>query len=103
MSGVPIALVGELVAASLAAWRLAGEATCAPDGTIVIARTGNGKQVRIEATQEDSMFRWRVTIDGRTRPAVSLLAVLRQVRAALDPDFAATRVRVSIASPLVPS
>jgi hypothetical protein len=44
-----------------------------------------------------------VTIDGRTRPAISLLAVLRQLRAALDPDFATMRVRVSIASLLVPS
>jgi hypothetical protein len=42
-----------------------------------------------------------VTIDGRTRPALSILAVLRQVRMALDPDFAANKIRVAIA-PLVP-
>jgi hypothetical protein len=103
VSGVPIELVRELVGQSLAAWRLAGEATCTPDGAMVIDRTGSGRRVRIEPKPQDSMFRWMVTIDGRERPAVSLLAVLRQVRAALDPDFAATRVRVSVGSLLVPS
>jgi hypothetical protein len=101
MSGVPIELVGELVAASLAAWRLAGEATCTHDGAIMIERTGNTR-LRIESKPNDPNFRWLVTVDGRQRPAVSLLAVLRQVRAALDPDYAATRVRVSVASLLVP-
>ena len=99
---VPIELVGELVGASLAAWRLAGEATCTHDGAIVVDRTGNDKRLRIEPRPQDSMFRWTVTVDGRERPAVSLLAVLRHVRAALDPDFAATRVHVSVASLLVP-
>ena len=47
------------------------------------------------------MFRWMVAIGGRKRPALSLLAVLRQVREALDPDYAANKVRVAIA-PLVP-
>ena len=103
MSGLPIGLAGELVSESLAAWGLAGEATCTDDGAIAIERTANGKRLRIEPTPQGPMFRWRVTVDGRARPAVSLLAVLRQVRAALDPDFAATRVRVSIASLLVPS
>jgi hypothetical protein len=102
MSGVPIELVGELVGQSLAAWRLAGEATCTHDGAVVIDRTGSGRRVRIEPRPRDSMFRWMVTFDGRKRPAISLLAVLRQVRAALDPDFAATRVRVTVASLPVP-
>jgi hypothetical protein len=48
------------------------------------------------------MFRWLVTIDGRKRGAISLLAVLRQVRQALDPGYAACGVRVAVA-PLVPS
>lgn len=99
MSGVSIELVRELVGASLAAWRLAGEATVTHDGAIVI--DGAGKHIRLEPKPDDSMFRWIVTIDGRQRPAVSLLAVLRQVRATLDPDFAATRVRVSVAPLLV--
>jgi hypothetical protein len=102
MNGVPIELAHELVSESLAAWRLAGEPACTRDGAIVIDRTGNDRTIRIEPTPDDPMFRWMVTVDGRRRPAISLLAVLRQVRAALDPDFAATRVRVSVASLLVP-
>jgi hypothetical protein len=103
VSGVPIALVGELVRESLAAWGVAGEATCTHDDAIVIERAADRKRVRIEPKPNDPIFRWTVAIDGRNRPAVSLLAVLRQVRAALDPDYAAARVRVSIGSLLVPS
>ena len=102
MSGVPIELVRELVRQSLVAWRLPGEAACTRDGAVEIARAGSAR-VRIEPKPDDPMFRWLVTVDGRVRPAVSLLAVLRQVRAAVDPAFAATRVRVSVASLLVPS
>ena len=101
MSGVPIALMGELVAASLATWGLPGVATCTHDGAIVIEQTRDNKRVRIEPKPDDSMFRWMVTVDGRPRPAISLVAVLRQVRAALDSDYAATRVRVSVAPLLV--
>ena len=100
MSGVPIGLVAELVCASLAAWRVAGEAHTR-DGAIVIEQTGGGRSITIEPKPDDAMFRWLVTVGGRKRPAVSLLAVLRQVRAALDPDFAATRVRVTVAPLLV--
>ena len=102
MSGVSIALVGELVVASLSAWGLAGVTTRTDDGAIVIDRTAGNKTVRIESKPDDSMFRWLLTVDGRSRPAISLVAVLRQVRAALDPDFAATRVRVSLAPLVVP-
>lgn len=98
MSGVPIGLVRELLAASLAAWRVAGSVECGSDGAIVI---GGQKAIKIEAAPPDSMFRWIVTVDGRPRAAISLLAVLRQVRQALDPDHTATGVRLAIA-PLVP-
>jgi hypothetical protein len=102
VSGAPIELARELIGASLAAWRLAGEAHCTDDGAIVIDRTGNGRRIRIEPKLDDPMFRWLVTVDGRQRPVVSLPGVLRQVRAALDPDYAATRVRVAVAPLLVP-
>jgi hypothetical protein len=102
MSGVPIDLACELLAASLSAWGLAGDARCTPDGAIAIDQTNNNTTIRVEARPRDAMFRWTVTIDGRTRPAISLSAVLRQVRTALDPDYAATRVRVSIAPLPVP-
>jgi hypothetical protein len=102
VSGVPIEFARELMSASLAAWRLAGEAHCTDDGAIVIDRTGNGRSIRIEPKPEDAMFRWLVTVDGRQRPVVSLPGVLRHLRAALDPDHAATRVRVAVAPLLVP-
>jgi len=97
VTGVPIVLAAKLVTESLAAWRLAGEVTCTEGGAIAITRTASNKLLRIEPQPHDAMFRWMITVDGRMRPAISLPAVLRQVRAALDPDFAATGVRVSVA------
>jgi hypothetical protein len=44
-----------------------------------------------------AVFRWTVTVDGRKRVAVSLVAVLRHVREALDPGYAAIRVRIAVA------
>jgi hypothetical protein len=58
--------------------------------------------IRIEPAAADPMFRWMVTIDGRKRGAISLAGVLRQVRQALDPGYAANRVCVAV-SPMVPS
>ena len=100
MSAVPSDLARELLAQSLAAWRVAGSVARAGDGALVI--DGNGKDIRIERAPPHSMFRWTVTVDGRKRPAISVVAVLRQVREALDPRYAANRVRIAVA-PLVPS
>ena len=100
MSGVPSELVCELMAESLAAWRLVGAVRGEGDGAIAIG--GGRKNIRIEPAPPEAMFRWLVTIDGRTRGAISLVGVLRQVREALDPGYAANRVRVAV-SPLVPS
>ena len=97
MSGVPDHLLCELLAQSLAAWRVAGSVTQS-DGALVIG--GSGKAIRIDRAQH-AMFRWMVTVDGRQRPAISLLAVLRQVREALDSGYAANRVRIAAAK-LVP-
>ena len=99
MSSVPIALMHSLVCESLAAWRVAGTAELAGDCAVVIV---GKKQIRIEPAPADSTFRWLVAVDGRTRPALSLLAVLRQVRHALDPGYAGSRLRVAVA-PLMPS
>ena len=100
MSAVPSDLARELLAQSVAAWRVAGSVARASDGTLVI--DGNGKDIRVERAPPHSMFRWTVTVDGRKRAAISLVAVLRQVREALDPGYAANRVRIAVA-PLVPS
>jgi hypothetical protein len=92
--------VCELLAASLEAWRLPGTVARALDGAIIVAC--GGVDIRIERAPHELPFRWLVTAAGRRRGAISLVAVLRQLRAALDPDHAADRVRV-VASPLVPS
>ena len=99
MTGAPIALMHALMSESLAAWGVAAQVEAVGHRAIVIA----GKtQIRIEPAPADSMVRWLVTIDSRTRPALSLLAVLRQVREALDPGYAGSRLRIAVA-PLVPS
>ena len=99
MSAAPNDLACELLAQSLAAWRVAGSVARASDGALVI---GGNKDIRIERAPPHSMFRWTVTVDGRKRAAISLVAVLRQVREALDPGYAANCVRIAVA-PLVPS
>ena len=100
MSAAPNDLAGELLAQSLVAWRVAGSVERATDGALVIG--GNRRDIRIDRAPPHSTFRWMVTVDGRRRGAISLLAVLRQVREALDPGYAANRVRIAVA-PLVPS
>ena len=99
MSGAPTDRVCELLAQSLVAWRVAGTIERASDGVLLIG--GNAKDIRIERAPH-AMFRWTVTVDGRKRAAISLVAVLRQVREALDPGYTAVRVRIAVA-PLVPS
>jgi len=98
LSRVPGELVRVLLAESLAAWRVAGDVTCSADGAIVVS-VGD-KSLRIEPEPAASIFRWMVTIEDRKRGAISLIGVLRQVREALDPGYAASRVRVTVA-PLV--
>ena len=97
MSDAAIDLAYELLTLSLVAWRVAGSVERTSDGIVI----GGKRDIRIEPWPQDSLFRWMVTIDGRKRGAISLLAVLRQVRETLDPEHAASRVRIAIA-PLVP-
>ena len=99
MSGTPGDLVRELLVESLAAWRVAGDVAHSPDGSIVLLT--DQRSIRVEREAPGSMFRWMVTIDDRKRPAISLVAVLRQLREAIDPGYPAKRVRVTVA-PLVP-
>jgi hypothetical protein len=97
---VPNDLACELLAQSLIAWRVAGSIERAHDGALAIR--GGCKDIRIERAPPHVPFRWMITVDGRRRGAISLVAVLRQVREALDPGYAASRVRIA-AAPLVPS
>ena len=96
---MPDDLSCELLAQSLAAWRVAGHVEHAGNGALLI--TASSKAIRIERASQLT-FRWMVTVDGRKRGAISLVAVLRQVREALDPGYAVNRVRIAVA-PLVPS
>ena len=100
MKASPSDLARELLAQSLVAWRVAGSVTRAGDGALVI--DAGRRDIRIDRAPPHSMFRWTVTVDGRERAAISLVAVLRQVREAVDPGYAANRVRIAVA-PLVPS
>ena len=93
-------LAYELLAQSLMAWCVTGRVERTGDGGFVIVESR--RSIRIDPAPPDVMFRWMVTIDGRKRGAISLVAVLRQVREALDPGYAANRARIAVA-PLVPS
>ena len=99
MNDLSIDLVHKLITQSLAAWHVAGTVELTGDCTIVIDAKS---EIRIAPAPARSVFRWTITIDGRTRPALSLLAILRQVRGALDPGYAACRVRVALL-PVAPS
>ena len=99
MSEAPVDLACELLVQSLAAWRVGGGVQRSRDGAINIC--GALKDIRIDPAPSDPMFRWMVTIGRRKRRAISLVGVLRQVRQALDPGYAANRVRV-VLTPLVP-
>ena len=89
----------ELMTQSLLAWRLTGSVRGTSDGAILVSCQEHN--IRIEPTASDLPFRWIVIIDNRSRRAISLVAVLRQVRAALDPGYATTRALIG-AFPLVP-
>jgi hypothetical protein len=88
-----------LMTQSLLAWRLIGSVHYASDRAIVISCQDHN--IRIEPTASDLPFRWIVIIDNRSRRAISIVTVLRQVRAALDPDYAPTRALIA-PLPLVP-
>jgi hypothetical protein len=91
-------LVCELLSESLLAWGLTGSTRREPDGGILM--TSDRGCIRIEASPAGLPFRWIVVINNRSRGAVSLAAVLRQVRAALDPGYPASRVRIAPLPPL---
>lgn len=89
----------ELMTQSLVAWRLIGTVHGTSDGAILVSCQGHN--IRIEPAPPDLPFRWIVIVDNRRRTAISLVAVLRQLRAALDPGYATMRVCIA-PFPLVP-
>jgi len=82
-----------LMTQSLVAWRLTGTVHGTNDGAILISCQGHN--IRIEQAPPHLPFQWFVIIDNRRRPAISLVAVLRQVRSVLDPGYATMRARIA--------
>jgi hypothetical protein len=93
-------LLCELLTQSLLAWGIVGEARGAGGGAILVS--GERREILVKPAPPGLPFRWLVRVDNRERPAISIVAVLRQVREAFDPGYATQRVRVA-AFPLVPS
>ena len=83
----------ELIAQSLLAWDLNGRVQRENDDAITVAC--NATRISIEPAAAGLPFRWMVTSNGRKRGAISLAAVLRQIRTALDAGYAASRVRIA--------
>lgn len=75
------------------AWRMLGRVRRKTDGAIEI--TGLGRTALVARAPPGIPFRWMVSVDGRSRPAVSVAAVLRQVRSAFDPAYARNRARIA--------
>jgi hypothetical protein len=91
----------ELLVQSLATWQVVGSVDRTASGELFI-RAGV-IEICIERAPKHLPFRWMVSAGGRKRGALSIVAVLRQVRAALDPGFVPNnRVRIAV-SPSVPS
>jgi hypothetical protein len=99
VTSTPVDNMCELMTQSLIAWRLTGSVRRTGDGAILISC--NTKEIRIQPAPPDTPFRWMVIIGDRRRGAISLVAVLRQVRATLDPGYATMRARIAAFS-LVP-
>jgi hypothetical protein len=93
-------LLYELLAQSVLAWGIVAEARRGSDGVILIS--SERREILVKPGPPGLPFRWLVTVDDRERPAISIVAVLRQVREALDPGYTTRRVRIA-AFPLVPT
>jgi hypothetical protein len=100
MTAAPSDLLCELLTQSLLAWHITGEACLTSGGAILVS--GERRRVLVKPAPSDLPFRWLVGFDDCERPAISIVAVLRQVRETLDPGYATRRVRIG-AFPLVPT
>lgn len=93
MTTVSAASLQRLMEQSLIAWRVIGRVRIAPDDALLVDSLG--RVIRIARAPSDMPFRWMVTVDARQRPALSITAVLRHVRGALDPTYEKARVRIA--------
>jgi hypothetical protein len=92
-----VGLVHRLLAASLAAWQVAGRV--ARDGDRITLTAG---EHALLVTRAEPPFRWTVTLAGRARGVTSIAGLLRTVRRVVDPDHQGSRLRIAPSS-LVPS
>jgi hypothetical protein len=91
--------VSELLAQSLAAWRVSGKVRREPAGTLLLV--AGDKQLRISRAPAELPFRWMVDEAGRTRGVASVAGLLRAIRGALDPGYRPVRLRIA-PLPLLP-
>ena len=94
------ARLSTLLERSMIAWGLLARVRLEAGGVITVLAPG--REVRVTRAPAGSPFRWMVSVDARKRPAVSVLAVLRQVRQALDPGYTKNRVRIAPMAVSVP-
>ena len=94
----PIEDIAALLEESLTVWHLEGRLVRDGDGlTISVGE----RRVRIGLAAEDVPFPWMVVTGGKARGVVSLSALLRTVRNALDPEHAGSRLRCRICATLL--
>ena len=91
--------ISELLAQSLAAWRVSGEVAREAAGGLLV--TAGDKCLRISRAPADLPFRWMVDEAGRTRGVASVAGLLRAIRGALDPGYRPVRLRIA-PLPLLP-
>jgi hypothetical protein len=90
-----VGLVHRLLAASLAAWKVAGRVEREGDR---LTMTAGGDSLLV--TRGAPPFRWTVTLAGRERGVTSIAGLLRTVRRVVDPEHQGSRLRIA-PSPLV--
>ena len=88
-----------LLEQSLRFWRIPARVSRLDDALTV---SGLGRELRIVRASPGLPYRWLVTNNARKRPALSVIAVLRQVRQALDPGYAAQKLRITAPMVLPP-
>ena len=86
-----------LLDASFAQWKVEARAERTSGGAVRVRRGGGDDLFRVEPRHRGDGGRPVWTLDGE--PLASVLEVLREVRFALDPDFAPARLRISAPPP----
>ena len=89
--------LASLLDASFAQWKVEARAERTGSGAVRVRRGGGSGLLRVEPRRRTDEGRPAWTLDGE--PLASVLEVLREVRFALDPDFAPARFRISAPPP----